>query len=103
MDCYQLTYWVFVVVVVVVDYPALHYTAGLSMQWKSAFSRNGHDSELKIPTPEIERMEISVIEDIKAGFHVIATKKIVTNFAMPPTIAAKNLIVEIIWHRRALY
>lgn len=46
-------------------------------------------------------MEISVIEDIKAGFHVIATKKIVTNFAMPPTIAAKNLIVEIIWHRCA--
>jgi len=36
MDCYQLTYWVFVVVVVVVvviavDYLALHYTAGLSM------------------------------------------------------------------------
>jgi len=50
-------------------------------------------------------MEKSVIEDIRAGFHVIATKKKkkkkVAIFGMLRTIAAKNLIIDIIWHRRA--
>jgi len=47
-------------------------------------------------------MEKSVIEDIRAGFHVIATKKKkkkkVAIFGLLRTFPEKNLTIEFFWH-----